>query len=109
MKQIIKSIPDDFIRLSEIPAYAGGWGDADDFFNQFFGVEFAEGGRAYIRKNAFSKDDWQVYALDCFSEANSHNYTGEFEELISSLLEKGHKVFVFEKLSELALWMEETA
>lgn len=82
--------------------------------SRFYGVTNNRYGVVgFISKSRFFSKDFKICSLERFSLGNSFvvlSGTGlsTLQEYIKYLLDIGCRVFEFDKLSELALWLEET-
>lgn len=73
---------------------------------KFYGVESDNGLRAIARASSFGTN-YNLFVLHKFTDCNSLGFrSSSLKELLTVVVNKGYKVYEFDKLSELALWVE---
>jgi hypothetical protein len=100
MLQIVKTVN------TEIKAVA-----LVDSRDKFYGVKTTKSIRRFIRRTEY-EGKFELFALTSFTNSNGSYHSGTCNTdslmvFINYLINLGYEVYEFDKLSELAVWLEE--
>lgn len=103
MKQVTLTKPEPTIE----PIYVG-----DVNTDLFYGVEFCTNRmRGMITRKNFGENDFTIASTRSYTKGNGWTVynSHSLSKIIDKLITENHKVFEFEKMSDMVLWCEQGA